>query len=71
MHDRTELDLRFEEHKRLTQAINGQSWKYSVTLPMPATRKTLATLLRALAARLDPTTAAPVTEIAPPDPATP
>ena len=71
MYDRNQYDLRFEEHKRLTKAINGQAWKYSVTLPMPAPRRTLATLLRALAARLDPSTAAPVAEIAPPDPVAP
>ena len=69
MHDRHEFDLPFEEHKRLTNAINGQAWKYTATLPMPATRRTLATLLRALATRLDPATAAPVAETAPSAPA--
>lgn len=65
MIDRSEFDLPFEEHKRLTKQINGQGWKSTTTLPMAAPRRALATLLRALATRLDPATAAPVAEIAP------
>lgn len=59
MFDRTDYDLRFEEHKRRVNAINGEGWKYIVLLPMPAPRKGLAALLRAMAARLDPVSPAP------------
>ena len=71
MYDRNEYDLRFEEHKRRTDAINGQAWKYAVTLPLPAPRRGLATLLRALAARLDPTPATTPPDAAPSAPAAP
>jgi hypothetical protein len=71
MYDRNEYDLRFEEHKRRTNAVNGQAWKYTVTLPMPATRRGLAALLRKLAARLDPTPATPLPDTAPSTPTAP
>lgn len=66
MYDRNEYDLRFAEHKQRTDAINGQGWKETVILPMPAPRRFLATLLRGVAVRLDPTLAATPTDTPPP-----
>jgi hypothetical protein len=68
MYDRNDYDLRIEQHRQRTDAINGHAWKSTVTLPMPAPRHTLAKLLRALAARLDPASVAPVAEATPPAP---
>jgi hypothetical protein len=71
MYDRNEYDLRIEEHTQRADAINGHAWKSTVTLPMPAPRRTLAHLLLTLAARLDPASATPIADGAPPAPATP
>jgi hypothetical protein len=54
MIDRTELDLRLAAHTRRTNSINGHAWKQVSTLPAPAPRAALASLLRRLATRLDP-----------------
>ncbi len=55
MIDRTEFDLRLDAHTRLTRGIDGQAWKESILVPMPAPRAAVAALLLRLAARLDPT----------------
>jgi hypothetical protein len=70
MYDRNEYDLRIVEHKQRTNAINGQAWKSTVTLPMPTPRRSLAKLLLVLAARLDPATVAPLADAAPRAPVT-
>jgi hypothetical protein len=71
MIDRSEFDLPFEEHKRATKAINRQAWKYTATRPLPVPRRALATLLRALAARLDPATSPAAVEDSAPAPVAP
>ena len=52
MHDRNEYDLRFAEHYRRVEAMNDHAWKRNT--PVAASRSALATFLRALAARLEP-----------------
>ena len=59
MIDRTELDLRFDAHARMAQAMNGNGRKQEAVLPMPAPRAALAAALVALAARLAPAGALP------------
>ena len=54
MIDRTELDLRFDAHARMASAMNGRGWKDTVVFPLPRPRAAIATLLTALATRLDP-----------------
>ena len=71
MFDRNEYDLRFAEHKQRADAINGHGWKDTAILPMPVPRRFLATLLRVVAARLDPAPAAMPQDTPQPNPATP
>ena len=54
MYDRSDYDLRFMQHRECMAALNQHGWKYMTSRRRPAPRQTVAALLRALAARLDP-----------------
>ncbi len=68
MHDRTEYDLRISEHKRIAKMADDPGQQHSVDVPTAAYRRSLATLLLAVAARLDPSLLASAAKAASPNP---
>jgi hypothetical protein len=70
MHDRTEYDLRISEHKRIAKLAATPAQQHSAEISTAAYRRSLATLLLAVAARLDPSLVVNAAKAAPPTPIT-
>ena len=66
MHDRTEYDLRISEHIRIAKLAAAPEQQHSVQRSTAAYRRSLATLLLAVAARLDPSPVVNAAKVAPP-----
>ena len=70
MHDRTEYDLRVSEHERLAKRAAAPAQRHAAELSTAAYRRNLASLLLAVAARLDPSLVVNAAKAAPPTPVT-